>query len=374
MQKNKLLEFYRIITNKPRQAYHKGIDLESRKFEGKVFVDTVSNAHDIQSFFTKVRSSRNGNKSKILVIYPNHLLEIFFKLADFARIRKNKNLRNWADPDDVENMLFLSGYKVTNTKRVFFGTTYLTTAEPINQPTIKKLTSTIIIPAKNEAGNIPKIIKSIPKFGRKQEIIFVEGHSSDGTWKEIQKIVKKYRNVKAYIQKGVGKSDAVRLGFEKATGDILIIYDADMTVSSKDLVKFYNLLASGKAEFANGCRLVYPMEVDAMRTLNKIANMFFGKIFSRIFETRFKDTLCGTKALFRKDFIKYKKDYLKYLETDPFGDFALIFTAVKRRLKIVEVPVRYKERIYGSTNINRFYHGLLLIKMVFRAFLEFKVW
>ena len=179
--------------------------------------------------------------------------------------------------------------------------------------------------------------------------------------------------IKAYKQTGKGKADAVRLGFEKATGDILMIYDADRTVPASDLPKFYKVLSGGTGEFANGSRLVYPMEGQAMQTLNKMGNQFFSSIFTKIFGQHFKDTLCGTKALFRKDFLRMKKDYLKYLDVDPFGDFALIFSVIKHNLKVIEIPVRYKERVYGSTNINRFYHGLLLFKMTAIAFREFKL-
>lgn len=151
-----------------------------------------------------------------------------------------------------------------------------------------------------------------------------------------------------------------------------MIYDADMTVPGSDLTKFYNALETGQGEFANGSRLVYPMEKQAMQTLNKLGNHLFGKIFSIIFGQQFKDTLCGTKVMFRKDFLKFRKDYEKYLKIDPFGDFALIFTAIKNNLKVIEIPVRYKERRYGETNISRFRHGLMLIKMVVLAYREFK--
>ena len=243
-----------------------------------------------------------------------------------------------------------------------------------------------MIPARNEEQNVSKIIPSIPRFGKWQEIIFVEGNSTDRTWSAITNLKfliskqtsnfneqKFKRVVKAYQQTGKGKADAVRLGFAKATGDILMIYDADRTVPASDLPKFYNALASGIGEFANGSRLVYPMEGQAMQTLNKLGNQFFSEVFTRIFGQHFKDTLCGTKALWRSDFLKMKRDYLKYLRVDPFGDFALIFSAVKHNLKVIEIPVRYKEREYGSTNIKRFYHGLLLAKLAYIAFKEFKL-
>jgi glycosyltransferase involved in cell wall biosynthesis len=300
-------------------------------------------------------------------------------------------IQNWLYQDDLKNILEISGFEVIFSKKRFFGITTITVARPINHQTSTinhKYSVSIIIPARNEEGNIPKIIPSIPKFGKSQEIVFVEGNSQDDTWERIKIEELRFKNaakhksliinhkslfVRAYKQKGKGKADAVKLGFEKATGDILMIYDADRTVNASDLSKFYSALANGSSKFINGSRLVYPMEKDAMQALNKIGNKFFGSLFTWILGTRFKDTLCGTKALFRSDFVKYKKDYNRYLKTDPFGDFALIFTAIKNNLKVIEIPVRYKERVYGSTNINRFRHGLLLFKMATMALKEFKL-
>lgn len=232
----------------------------------------------------------------------------------------------------------------------------------------------IIIPAKNEEGNIGKIIPSIPKFGKWQEIIFVEGGSRDNTRAEIKKEVerkhKKYIRVRSYRQKGKGKANATWQGLKAATGDILMIYDADRTVPPTDLPKFFDALASHpKAHiFANGNRLLYPMEKGAMQTLNKIGNQIFSFLFTWILGQHFTDTLCGTKVFWRKDFKKFKRS-----KTDPFGDFDLIFGAIRNNLNVVEIPVHYRERVYGSTNINRFYHGLLLFKMAFQAFVEFKL-
>lgn len=237
----------------------------------------------------------------------------------------------------------------------------------------------IIIPARNEEGNISKIVPSIPKFGKSLEIIFIEGGSKDKTWSEIKKQITnnkfqtnyKYKiTIKAFRQKGKGKANATWQGLKSATGDILMIYDADRTVPPKDLPKFFNALALHPNEhiFANGNRLLYPMEKGAMQTLNKLGNQMFSHLFTWIFGQYFGDTLCGTKVFWRRDFKKFKRS-----KTDPFGDFDLIFGAIRNNLKVVEIPVHYRERVYGTTNINRFYHGLLLAKMSFLAFVEFKL-
>jgi glycosyltransferase involved in cell wall biosynthesis len=229
-----------------------------------------------------------------------------------------------------------------------------------------KYSVSVVVPARNEAGNIENLILRIPHMGSHTEIIFVEGHSTDNTWKTIQEIAEKYgstHDIKIARQDGKGKGDAVRKGFEMARGDILIILDADLTVPPEDLPKFYDALASGMGEFINGSRLVYNMDAKAMRFLNLLGNKFFSMMFTWLLDQRFKDTLCGTKALFRKDYEHLKNGRAFFGDFDPFGDFDLIFGASKLNLKIIEVPIRYRERTYGRTNISRFRHGLLLLKM-----------
>ena len=114
------------------------------------------------------------------------------------------------------------------------------------------------------------------------------------------------------------------------------------------------------------------MEEKAMRFLNLLGNKFFSLMFSWLLDQRFKDTLCGTKVLFKSDYEQLKKGRKFFGEFDPFGDFDLIFGASKLNLKLVEIPIRYKERTYGMTNIRRFRHGLLLFKMCFFAFKKIK--
>ena len=212
-------------------------------------------------------------------------------------------------------------------------------------------------------------------MGKHTEIIFVEGHSTDDTLEEIKRVCQKYSNtldIKYTHQEGIGKADAVRKGFAMAKGDILIILDADLTVPPEDLPKFYNAIASGKGEYINGSRLVYPMENDAMRTLNILGNKFFSIMFTWILEQRIKDTLCGTKVISRKNYNKLIANRSYFGDFDPFGDYDLIFGASKLNLKFIEIPIRYQAREYGSTNISRFRHGWSLLKMVFFAMNKIK--
>ena len=367
-----------------QKLYHRDLSKAYKDFTlggGEVILDNViGDIPDLQKYFDDLRENINP-KTKVLISYHNPSWEPVLLLASKLGLRKKLSNQNWLDQDDLKNILSLSGFEVISSQKRFFGITAITTAKPTKGrlQNNNKYSVSIIVPARNEEGNIKKIIASIPKFGKWQEIIFVEGNSKDKTWEAIQKEVEKIKSkggflrVKAFKQEHKGKADAVRFGFEKATGDILMIYDADRTVPASDLPKFYQVLASGLGDFANGSRLVYPMENQAMQTLNKIGNQFFSVVFTWILGQHFKDTLCGTKVFWKKDFEKMKKDYLKYLKIDPFGDFALIFSAIKHNLKVIEVPIRYKEREYGTTNIRRFYHGLLLFKLAWIGLKEFKL-
>ena len=224
----------------------------------------------------------------------------------------------------------------------------------------------VIIPARNERGNIETAVRRTPRLGSGTEIIFVEGNSNDGTAEEIERVIAAYpdRQITHIPQgDGRGKGDAVRKGFAAARGDILMILDADLTVAPEELPKFYNALMSGHGEFVHGSRLVYPMQKQAMRSLNIVANKFFSIAFTYLLEQRFKDTLCGTKVLFAQAYRQIAANRSYFGDFDPFGDFDLIFGAAKLNLKIVEIPIRYYARIYGTTNISRFKHGWLLLQM-----------
>ena len=224
----------------------------------------------------------------------------------------------------------------------------------------------VIVPARNEAGNIKSIFERTPKMGRETELVFVEGHSKDDTYAAIRREAEAHPSTRSLIlqQSGIGKADAVRLGFAKATGDVLMILDADLTVPPEDLPRFYDALVSGKGEFINGVRLVYPMEKEAMQTLNFFGNKFFSLAFSWLLGQPIKDTLCGTKVLWKEDYERIAANRSYFGDFDPFGDFDLIFGAAKLNLKIIDLPIRYRERTYGSTNISRWKHGLLLFRMI----------
>ena len=232
----------------------------------------------------------------------------------------------------------------------------------------------VIVPARNEAGHMVDIIKRIPEMGKGTEIIFIEGHSTDDTYVAIEKAIAEnpQRSCKLFRQMGVGKGDAVRLGFSEAEGEILMILDADMTVPPENLINFYEALFSNKGELINGVRLIYPMEDQAMRYANLLGNKFFSVAFSWLLGQPIKDTLCGTKVLSKRDYETIAANRSYFGGLDPFGDFDLILGAARLNMKIVDLPIRYRERTYGETNIRRWSHGLLLFRMVFKAAWQLK--
>ena len=359
-----------------------------------VISNLIGFVDDIQSVFEQVKKCCHAN-TKVIVQYYNSMYEPLIKFTELIGIKQKTPTQNWLSTRDINNLLFVSGFDVyRNSKRLifpffipllsgllnrylakfpffkFFSFNIYSFAKPLPQTNqveySAKYSTTVVIPARNESGNIENAILRLPKFGKHIEIIFVEGNSTDDTWQKIQEIQKKYaatHDIKIAQQKGKGKADAVREGYKIASGDILMILDADLTVPPEDLPKFYNAIASSKGDFINGTRLVYPMDKEAMRFLNYLGNHFFSWAFTWLLDQRFKDTLCGTKVMFREDYIKLTSNRAYFGEFDPFGDFDLLFGAHKLNLKIVEVPIRYRERTYGTTNISRFKHGMILLRM-----------
>jgi glycosyltransferase involved in cell wall biosynthesis len=325
------------------------------------------------------------------------------KAAESLNLAQKPLEQNWVTVDDVKNLLYLTGFEVIRTSAEvllplpipllspFFNQflvriwpfnllalTNLMIARPVDHQAEvspkKEYSVTVVVPARNEEGNIRTIFESVPMMGSSTELLFVEGNSKDDTYGEIQRqrLLHPEINSSLYHQTGKGKGDAVRLGFEKAQGDILMILDADLTMPPEYLPRYYNSLAEGKGEFVNGVRLVYPMEKNAMRLINFLGNKFFSVAFTWLLGQPVKDTLCGTKVLFKKDYERIRNNRSYFGDFDPFGDFDLLFGSAKQNLKIVDIPIRYKERVYGTTNIERWKHGWLLIKMVVFAALRLK--
>lgn len=373
------------------------LELCTQKIDYVILSDLLHVLWDLQAALHKLRDYCHPG-TRVVISNYNYLWEPLLKFGEFIRLKQPSPNSNWLSHYDICNLLEIEGFTIiTNYRKLLLPKyipllNYFLNRFLVNLPLINNLglinfivarpvvnesgdsSVSIIIPARNEKGNIEGAILRVPSFGKSQEYIFVEGHSDDGTWDEMLRVKQQYpdKNIRVLKQSGKGKGNAVREGFDAAIGDVLMILDADLTTPPEELPKFYNALTNGKGEFINGCRLVYPMEKEAMRFLNMMANKFFGWLFSYLLGQRLKDTLCGTKVLFKSDYKKIRDSRSYFGEFDPFGDFDLLFGAAKLNLKITEVFVRYKDRTYGSTNINRFRHGWLLLKMSLFAAVRIK--
>lgn len=359
-------------------------------FDVIIFSDTINDLWDVQRAFTQVEPLCTPHTRLILNFY-SRLWSLPLAIVQRFGLANPLLDQNWLTPEDALNMLNLSGFELVrawpevlwpmpfggifNKFLVRLWPFHLLTlsnfviARPRPKTPESEPSVSIIIPARNEAGNIQAIFERTPRMGREMELIFVEGHSRDDTLGAIEREISAHPATRARLlrQSGVGKADAVRLGFSKAGGEVLMILDADLTVPPEDLPRFYEALRAGKGEFINGVRLIYPMEKQAMQGLNFLGNKFFSLAFSLLLGQPIKDTLCGTKALWRRDYEQIVANRAYFGDFDPFGDFDLIFGAAKLNRKIVDLPIRYRERTYGSTNISRWKHGLLLMRMVWYA-------
>lgn len=354
---------------------------------------------DIQCLFESLKIFCSL-QTRIILDHYSWAWEPILRITQKLGLRRNTKLINWITSNDIAQFLQLAGFEVIKQNSSLLLPYYIPllsslcnaflahlpfirsvcllrwmVAKPNITPSTKNYSVSVIIPCKNERGNIKALIERTPIMGTSTELIFVEGHSHDGTYEEIeqQKILHPEKTIQIFKQQEKGKGEAVRLGFAQATGNILMILDADLTVPPEELPKFYAALVNGHGECINGSRLVYGMEHQAMRFLNMLGNYFFARLFSWLLGQPIKDTLCGTKVLFKKDYERIAAQRHFFGNFDPFGDFDILFGAAHLHLKIIDLPIHYKARTYGTTQIRRFYHGLLLLKMSWIGFKRFKL-
>jgi SAM-dependent methyltransferase len=361
-------------------------------FDVILMVNVVTHLEDVRAAFEGLAPVCH-RKTRIFLYSYSRLWQPLLRLAEMLGLKYRQPPEAWLPPEEVRTMMSLADLEVVRRDSlVVFPAHVPLLADFFNRyvgrlpllsglslmygliarpapgrfPAPPALPSTsVVIPCRNEAGHIPSLVERLPDLGPGSEYIFVEGNSKDDTEQAIRDAIAAHpgRPLRLLKQTGQGKGDAVRLGFEEAKGDVLAILDSDMGVSPEDLPKFVRALARGKAEMVNGSRLVYPIEGQAMRFLNLVANKTFAVLFSWILEQQVRDTLCGTKALYREDYRRIAENRAYFGDFDPFGDFDLLFGAARLNFKIVDVAVRYHERQYGETNISRFRHGLLLARM-----------
>jgi SAM-dependent methyltransferase len=387
------------------ELYHtaaEDLGLVEGPFDYVVLSDLTVSLYDILAVFRELKRLCHP-RTRVIISFHSRLWQPALSLLAAMGLHHGHERTNWVTTQDIANLLELGDFEVLKTDT----TAFVPWNVPLLAPTtnrflarlpalrhlslinwvvarprgamaqLEDLSLSVVCPCRNEMGNIAEIINRVPKVGKRTELIFVEGNSTDQTWERIQDELRLRRRpeleISACRQRGKGKGDAVRLGFERATGDVLAILDADLTVPPEDLPTFVAAVASGKGEFVNGSRLVYPMNDGAMRFLNIAGNKFFARLFSYLLGQPLKDTLCGTKVLTRDDYQRLAQGRSYFGEFDPFGDFDLLFGAAKLNLKIVELPIRYRERRYGDTNIRRFRDGWLLLRMSWTAWRRLKL-
>jgi Glycosyl transferase family 2 len=386
---------FELIANVPSRAPHAA----SERRVAHVLNGTFNYSHDIEELLRELGKSMSRHDRVVAVVY-NSYLEWLYRLAAWLGVRAAPLPTTFLTLAALRNLAQLSGFELVRYRpSVYVPWSLLGLGTLINRtmtavPLLRRLSLggvvilrpvraaaqppslSIIVPARNERGNIEAALQRLPAFGAEVEVLFVEGHSTDGTWEEIERVRTAYRGpyrVRALQQSGRGKADAVRLGFAESTGEVVTILDADLTMPPELLPRFYDAYCRGLGDFINGNRLVYPMEGGAMRFLNRVGNVFFAKLLSYVLDAPLGDSLCGTKLLARADWQRCDAWRAEFGDFDPFGDFELLFPAAILGLGITDVPIRYRDRTYGSTSISRVRHGWMLLRMTMIGFFRVKL-
>lgn len=360
---------------------------------------TLNYSKDIEGLLRELGTSMSRHDRAVAVVY-NSYFEWLYRLATWLGIRTAPLPTTFLTLNSLRSVARLAGFELVRYRPIVhvpwrllglgslvnrvlpavpllrqLSLAAVITLRP-ERPVTRRPSLSIVIPARNERGNIAAALERMPSFDADVEVLFVEGHSTDGTWEEIEHVVASYDGpctVRALRQTGHGKVDAVRLGFAESRGELLTILDADLTMPPELLPRFYDAYCRGLGDFVNGNRLTYPMEGEAMRFLNRLGNIFFAKALAYVLDAPVHDSLCGTKLLARADWMRCREWRAEFGDFDPFGDFELLFPAAILGLGIVDVPVRYRDRTYGSTNINRFRHGWMLLRMTVIGFVRVKL-
>lgn len=367
-------------------------------FDYIILSDVLGYAYDFHTCLNALAHLMHA-RTRVVVTYYNRWWEPLIKLWVRAGRAMPRPKQNWFSESDIRSISELADFEVIKFVRRelvpmrLFGIGSFVNRFIAPLPLVNRLcwrsyivlranrkapeakpSVTVLIPCRNEAGNIESCVQRTPDMGAFTELLFVEGNSSDGTYERCLEVAAAYphRNIRVLKQRSKGKGEAVHLGFKEAKGDIVMILDSDLTVPPEYLPRVYDAIASGRADFVNCSRLIYPMAKNAMRPLNYVANRMFARVFSYLVDQPLSDTLCGTKALYKDDYLKIEETRQREGSYDPFGDFDLIFGAARLNLKIVEMPVRYHARLYGETQIARFADGWMLLKMVAKAYLKLK--
>lgn len=359
------------------------------KFDYVIMSNLLDYLEDIWSVLGEAKKVLTSD-GKIIITTVNPVWEPIFRLGQKLNLKTPDTARNFITNKDIINLLELGGFEIIKEglgmalpKYIpvisrFFN--FLMPELPglrqlcvmqyivakIKRPR-RELSCSVIVPCHNEEGNVESLLRRTPKMGKFTELIVVDDGSTDRTAEKVNQEINRDLEVKLISYKpNRGKGHAVKVGFDNARGEVIMILDADMAVMPEELPRFFRLFEEGLADFVNGTRLIYPMEKKAMPIINYVGNKIFNLILSWLMEQRVSDTLCGTKALFKKD---YKNIRMK---DTSWGDFDLLVGAGKLCLKIREMPVHYKERTAGESKMKVFKHGWVLLGVCWRGLRELK--
>jgi hypothetical protein len=387
----------------PQYSYHQAYPEAyepAEKFD-YVLINNVGDIVDIQKALLRLRNACERH-TRVLLYNYNHLWEPLVRLAEKLGLKIPQTEQNWLSEQDLKGLLALSGFEWLKTHRILLFPKYIPLLSglanfffaklpllsrlcmvevmvarlapvPVDPATVKV---SVIIPCKDERGNIEDAVTRIPDLGHSTEIIFCDDKSTDGTADEVRRMQQMYpqRNIRLVDGPGICKSRNVWTGFDAATGDVLMILDADLTVMPEELPYFLDAITRTGAEFVNGSRLIYPVPRTAMKGANMVGNKLFSAVFSYLLGQRIKDTLCGTKVLWRTDWDRIRPLTGTWGTMDRWGDYDLLFGAAKLSLRILDQPVHYQERIYGVTKMTKvFKNGLIMLRMCFHGFRKLKL-
>jgi len=373
----------------------------AEKFDYILMTHALGDILDIQKSLQTLKHAITPG-TRLVIINYNRLWQPIINLAAYLKLKIKQPTQNWLSMQDTENLLYLSGYEIVKHSNMilapvripflsnFFNDILakfplihnlclnhiIVAKEIIHRSNHKDYSVSIVIPCKNEKGNIESAVRRIPEMGKHVEIIFCDDKSEDGTAEEVLRLKQLYpdKDIKLFDGPGICKAQNTWVGFEKAQGDILMILDADLTVIPEELPLFFNAIVEGRGEFINGSRLVYPMNENSMKFFNIIGNKFFSLLFSCILDQKVKDTLCGTKVMWRKDYFRIKKFIGKWGIEDLWGDYDLLFGAAKVNLKIIDLPIHYFDRVYGETKMTQVVkNGVRMLRISIAALLKLRL-
>jgi len=387
----------------PQFTYHEAFpeDFVAQEKFDYILLSDVGEIADVQKTLLRLQTACERH-TRLLVYKYNYLWEPLLTLAQRLHLKTPQTEQSWLSEHDLIGLLTLSGFEWLKTYRSALFPKYIPllsafmnqvvaklpligrlcmievlVARPIPKPVEPSdVTVSVIVPCKDEHGNIESAVVRMPELGRSTEVIFCDDKSTDGTADEVRRMQRMFpdQNIRLVDGPGICKSKNVWTGFEAATGDILMILDADLTVMPEELPYFFHAITRGGAEFVNGSRLVYPIPESAMKGANVLGNKFFSGVFSYLLDQRIKDTLCGTKVLWRTDWERIRPLIGTWGTLDRWGDYELLFGAAKLNLRILDQPVHYQERTFGATKMTKvFKNGLIMLRMCLHGFRRLKV-